>query len=256
MAEVQEIIDARKDVESAPLIYAHLVDAYERRFGHLSAYGEEKNLSNEFLLGKAAAIREKIEAAEDPLLTAFAFGRIGNYIDYASMRTIEEEAFWALFADASLSDAELAVWESFVQACAKATRFLLIADNCGEIVLDKLFLEQLKKRFPQLRVQVLVRGAETLNDVTMEDALDVGLDEVAELLSNGTHVPGTVYESMPDESRAALDAAEVILAKGQGNYETLSMQGRHIFFSFLCKCAIFTEHFNVPQFTGMFIEEL
>ena len=102
----------------------------------------------------------------------------------------------------------------------------------------------------------LVRGGEVLNDVTVPDALYAGIDRVAEVLSNGEAIAGTVYEMMPEESRRALDHADIILAKGQGNYESLSGQGRHVFYAFLCKCELFTSRFNVLPLTGMLVEEL
>jgi uncharacterized protein with ATP-grasp and redox domains len=86
----------------------------------------------------------------------------------------------------------------------------------------------------------LVRGGEVLNDATVDDAVYVGLDSIAETISNGDAIAGTVYDLMPVTAKKALDDADVILAKGQGNYETMSDQGRHIFYEFLCKCDLFT----------------
>lgn len=131
----------------------------------------------------------------------------------------------------------------------------MICDNCGEIVLDKLMLEQLKKRFPQLSIKAMVRGGDVLNDATSEDAHYVGLDNVADIISNGEAIAGTIYEMLTDEAKGVLDTSDIILAKGQGNYESMSGQGRHIFYEFLCKCDLFTTRFNVPKLTGMFIEE-
>ena len=146
-------------------------------------------------------------------------------------------------------------YESFLSACSKVKTFLLICDNCGEIVLDKLMIEQLKKRFPLLTVRAMVRGGQVLNDATMEDAVYSGLDKVAELVSNGEPVAGTIYDMLPKDAKAALDTADVILAKGQGNYESMSGQGRHIFYEFLRKCDLFINRFNVPKLTGMFVED-
>ena len=113
----------------------------------------------------------------------------------------------------------------------------------------------MKKRFPQLNVKALVRGAEVLNDATMEDAAYSGLDKVAQIISNGEAIAGTVYTMMPRDAKTALDNADVILAKGQGNYESMAGFGRHVFYMFLCKCELFTGRFKVPRLTGIFIEE-
>ena len=116
-------------------------------------------------------------------------------------------------------------------------------------------LEQLKKRFPQLTVRAMVRGGDVLNDATAEDARYVGLDTVAEIVSNGEAIAGTISEMLSDDAKQVLDNSDVILAKGQGNYESMSGQGRHVFYEFLCKCDLFTTRFSVPKLTGMFIEE-
>ena len=104
-------------------------------------------------------------------------------------------------------------------------------------------------------VTVMVRGGEVLNDVTAEDAEYTGLSRVAGIVSNGAPVAGTIYDMLSPEAKAALDDADVILAKGQGNYETLGARGRHVFYSMLCKCDLFVERFRVPRFTGIFLEE-
>ena len=106
-----------------------------------------------------------------------------------------------------------------------------------------------------MKLSVLVRGEEVLNDVTPEDARYVRIDELAEIVSNGSSVAGTIYEMLPDCAKEAIDRADVILAKGQGNYESLCGQGFPVFYSLLCKCDLFTDRFRVPRLTGIFVEE-
>ena len=168
---------------------------------------------------------------------------------------MDEKTFLSLLERDELSDNDLQTFEAFTDQCESAKSLLLLADNCGEIVLDKLFLEQLKKRFPQMKLSVMVRGGEVLNDATVEDAEYTGLGSVAEIISSGIGVSGTVYKMLSGEAKSAINNADVILSKGQGNYEALSGQGRHIFYSFLCKCERFTTRFGVPKLTGMFVEE-
>ena len=169
---------------------------------------------------------------------------------------MDEKTFIALLDDVRLSDDDEKTYASFICQCESAERFLLITDNCGEIVLDKLFLEQLKARFPKLSVDALVRGKEVLNDATLEDALYVGLDKYATLYSNGEAIAGTVMGMLPPDAKEILQRADVILSKGQGNYESMCNQGMHIFYSFLCKCELFINRFSVPRLTGIFVEEV
>ena len=258
LAEVRELLENR-DVDDTSPYMVYLFDrAFIRRFGdrgETSRYRAVKQTFNDLVLSMEDAVRQRIEAAEDPLAASILFARIGNYIDFGAMQDVSTETFLGLFENPKMGEADHRTYLSFLQECAKAKSFLLIADNCGEIVLDKLFLEQLAKRFPQLELFVLVRGDVVLNDATPEDAVYAGIDRLAQIVSNGAPIPGTVYKMLSEEARRVLDTADVILAKGQGNYESLSHQGRHIFYAFLCKCDLFTTRFQVPKLTGMFVEE-
>ena len=258
LAEVRELLENRDSEDTSPYMVYLFDQAFLRRFGdqgETSRYRSLKQKFNDLVLSMEDAVRQRIEAAEDPLAASVLFARIGNYIDFGAMQDVSTETFLGLFEDPKMGEADRRTFLSFLKECAKAKSFLLIADNCGEIVLDKLFLEQLARRFPRLEMYVLVRGDVVLNDATPEDAAYAGIDRLARIVSNGAPIPGTVYKMLPEEARRVLDTADVILAKGQGNYESLSHQGRHIFYVFLCKCDLFTSRFQVPKLTGMFVEE-
>ena len=201
------------------------------------------------------SLRQEIKKAEDPLAKAIVMARIGNYIDFGAMNHVDQDTFLSMFSDCEMREDDRRVYASFLKECETAGNFLLVCDNCGEIVLDRLMLEQLKERFPRLHVMAMVRGGEVLNDATEDDAFYTGLERTAEIVSNGAAIAGTIYEMLPERAREIMDEADVILAKGQGNYESMSGQGRHIFYLFLCKCDLFTGRFQVPKLTGMFVEE-
>ena len=255
LREVKEIIANRAEEDSAPYLVYLFRQAYERRFGYRKPYAEIKKRYNDLVLSLEDQIRERIMASDDPIRTALAYARAGNYIDFGAMNVVEDDVFLALLDQAQVEHRDQAAIESFLNQCETATNFLLIADNCGEIVLDKLLIELLRKRFPQMDISVMVRGDEVLNDATAEDAAYTGIDRIARIISNGNTVAGTVYSMMTDEAKEAIDTADVVLAKGQGNYETLNGQRRHIFYAFLCKCELFTNRFSVPRLTGIFVEE-
>ncbi len=252
--EVRRIIDSRTENDTAPYLVHLFRQAYERRFGEGGMYRETKRADNDFVLSMEEEIREKIALSRDPLAASLAFARIGNYIDFGAMDHVDRGEFLALLDEAELSDRDMTAYRAFTDRCRGAETFLLIADNCGEIVLDKLFLEQLRAAFPQLRCSVMVRGGEALNDATPEDAAYVGIDALAEIVSTGSSVAGVIYEMLPEAAKELIDRSDVILAKGQGNFECLSDQGRRIFYSLLCKCEQFTERFGVPKLTGIFTE--
>lgn len=255
LAEIKELLDNRGENDTSPYMVYLFNKVHVKYFGKGADYSEIKKQYNDLMLNLEEKFRMEIESAEDPLARSLVMARIGNYIDFGAMNHVDQDELLALFADTTMREDDEKTYRSFLKECGKASSFLLICDNCGEIVLDKLMIEQLVKRFPQIKVMVLVRGGEVLNDATIDDANYTGLDKVADIISNGEAIAGTIYDMMPQDAKNALDEADVILAKGQGNYESLSGQGRHIFYEFLCKCDLFTGRFAVPKLTGMFIEE-
>ena len=255
LSEIRSIIDNRKESDTAPYLVYQFNQVFRQHFGGLDSYRQVKKNYNDLVLSIEDRIRREIASDPDPLKKSLAFARAGNYIDFGAMNKVSDETLMSLLGDAEFHERDMQAYDSFVEQCQNAERFLLLADNCGEIVLDKLFLEQLHAKFPQLQITVLVRGEEVLNDVTAEDAVYTGINKHATIISNGTSIAGTVYETLPDDAKEALDSADVILSKGQGNYESLCEQGRHIFYALLCKCDLFTERFSVPRLTGIFVEK-
>ena len=255
LAEIKDLLDNRSEDDTSPYMVYLFNKVHVKYFGKGADYKDIKKQYNDLILRMENDLRREIEKSPDPLAKALIMSRIGNYIDFGAMNHVDEQEFMALFNNTELRDDDIRVYEEFIRECEAGRSFLLVCDNCGEIVLDKLMIEQLKKRFPNLTVRVLVRGMEVLNDATVEDAHYVGIDRVAEVISNGDAIAGTIYDMMPLEAKKALDESDVILAKGQGNYESMSGQGRHVFYAFLCKCDLFTNRFHVPRLTGIFVQE-
>ena len=255
LAEIRSILDNRKESDTSPYMVYLFNKVHERYFGTGADYKDIKKSYNDLILGMEDRLRKEIANSGDPLAKALIMARVGNYIDFGVMNHVDNEEFISLLGDTEMREDDKKTYGSFLKACEEGRSFLLVCDNCGEIVLDKLMLEQVKKRFPHLTIRALVRGENVLNDATAEDARYTGLDKIAKIVSNGGAIAGTIYDMMPEAARIALDTADVILAKGQGNYESMSGQGRHIYYEFLCKCDLFTGRFHVPRLTGIFIEE-
>ncbi len=255
LAEIKNILDNRRENDTSPYMVYLFNKVHVRYFGRGADYKDIKKRYNDLLLNMEDKLKKQIDDSDDPLAKSIVMARIGNYIDFGAMNHVDKDEFLDLFRDTQMREDDKLTYKAFLNECENAKNFLLVCDNCGEIVLDRLMIEQLKKRFPNLKVKALVRGEEVLNDATIEDALYCGLDKVADIVSNGEAIAGTIYDMMPDQAKQALDEADVILAKGQGNYESMSGQGRHVFYEFLCKCDLFTSRFKVPRLTGIFVEE-
>ena len=255
LAEIKALLDNRRENDSAPYMVYLFNKVHMRYFGSPADYSGIKKEYNDLVLGMEESLRREIKSSPDPLAKALMMSRIGNYIDFGAMNHVDRAEFLELFRDTEMREDDKAAYGSFLQRCASGKKFLLICDNCGEIVLDKLLTEQLRERFPHLAVKAMVRGAEVLNDATLEDAVYAGLDKAAEIITNGEAVAGTIRDMLPETSRRALDEADIILSKGQGNYESLSGEGYPAYYAFLCKCELFTGRFGVPRLTGIFTEE-
>ena len=198
LAEIKGLLDNRKETDTSPYMVYLFNKAHLKYFGESADYSAIKKQYNDLVLSMEDSLSNEIKSAEDPLAKALIMSRIGNYIDFGAMNSIDSDEFLDLFRSTEMREDDIITYEAFTRECRNAKTFLLICDNCGEIVLDKLMLEQLKKRYPQLNVRAMVRGGDVLNDATAEDARYVGLDTVAEIVSNGEAIAGTVYEMLPD----------------------------------------------------------
>lgn len=255
MKEIAKIIGESDDEASSAYLVYLFNQVYRRYFGEVKDYSEIKKEYNSYVLAMEDELYQEIGEAKDPLAQSIVYARIGNYIDFGAMQHVERAEFLELFQEKEKNLLDQSVYEDFLKDCQKGKNFLLLADNCGEIVLDKLFLRELKKRFPHLILSVMVRGEEVLNDVTIKDAEETGICTVAKVVSNGNGVGGTVVDMLSEEARQVLDQADVMLAKGQANFETLHGCGRNIYYSFFCKCDWFSGRFGVEKYTGMFLRE-
>ena len=175
--------------------------------------------------------------ADRTLDTALRLSIAGNIID---LGPAPEYDLWAVvervLAQPFAIDASGALRDALA-SMSSAESVLLLGDNAGETVFDRLLVETLYELYG-LRVIYAVKGGPSLNDATMEDARQAGLLEVATVIDNGADAPGTILARCRPQFRRAFDAAPVILAKGQANYECLSYQRRGIFFLLQCKCPV------------------
>ncbi len=217
-------------------------------------FRKEKEESNRFVLERMEQIRSLAQAAPDPVYAALQYAILGNYIDFAALRG--EVSFDAL-EDMLRKSRELpldeTVYQQFLADLAAGKNLLYLTDNAGEIGFDRIFAEELKNRFPHLNITFCVRGGPAQNDATREDAEAVGIP--FHVIDNGTAIAGTQLDLLGEEARQAMDSADVILSKGQGNAETLLGCGYNIYYAFLIKCPRFVQMFGKEKLTPMLIRE-
>lgn len=239
---------------TAPEISNALTDVLRDMFGiQQRDYTQVKWHFNELVLGLEDQIRQRLEASDDPLGLTVRCAIVGNLIDFGPTGNVSEEQLLQLVADADGMDVDKDALADLEARIKGARTIAYLTDNCGEVVLDKLLIEQIVRANPEAQVTAIVRGYPTSNDATMEDAQQVGLDAVVNVIGNGSGIAGTVLSDVNAETRAALRDSDLVISKGLANYETLSGRGSNIYFLFLCKCQLYVEVFDVPLYSGMVV---
>lgn len=214
----------------------------------------EKEFSNRFALDRLGDVQSRIDAASDPLYAALQFSVLGNYLDFSALQgEVSFEALEKMLDSAADFDLDKDCYRQFCEELAAGKKLLYLADNAGEIVFDRLFAEQIQKTYPHLQITFCVRGSAVSNDATREDAEVAGI--TFPLIDNGTAIGGTVLSMVSQELKDAMNSADVILAKGMGNTESMYGCGYNVYYAFLVKCQRFIQVFNKPKLTPMFIRD-
>lgn len=200
-------------------------------------------------------IKESIENSKDPLYTAIQYARIGNYIDFGTLSDVSLNKLKELLKSAKEDVLNTLEYNALKMDMENAKTLIYLTDNCGEIVLDKLLIETIKKYYVNLDITVIVRGKPVLNNATMEDAIEVGLTEIAAVIDNGSGVAGTNLKGISNQANEKINKADIIISKGQGNFETINGCGKNIYYLFLCKCEWFVSRFSLEQYKGVFVND-
>jgi hypothetical protein len=229
--------DGNNDKSFARELYAHLREIS----GNVDLYRDIKKSSNDLVLGLYLEMKKLIIQSEDPFETALRLAIAGNIIDYA----INEPFDLMTTVDRVLkSDFSINHSNQLRHEIQKAQTILYLGDNCGEIVFDKLFIETLAHP----NIYYAVRDAPVINDATLEDAYSVGMDQVAQVISNGYDAPSTLIAHCSAEFMEVYDRADVIISKGQGNLEGLfNCLNPKIFFLLMVKCDVVAERLGVKK---------
>lgn len=255
MQRVLKVLAEAPERFGAPVIVRTIQQIQDEMFGMKQNYSEIKKHYNQVMMNHEEQVKHRLTQSDDSVKTGIQYAMIGNYIDFGARINVNEEQLTELLNDSDRFVIDEKQYGEFVKDLSNARKLVYLTDNCGEIVMDKLLIGEIKKKYPDLKVTVLVRGAEVLNDATMEDAIQVGLAEMAKVIPNGSDIAGTWLEEISEEAKAVLKEADVIISKGQGNFETLRKCGMNIYYIFLCKCDLFANTFNVPKLTGMLMNE-
>lgn len=205
--------------------------------GNSDPFFDEKIRYQNLALQLSPQLEQNILLSDNPFESAILLAIAGNSIDHGVYHDLtEEQALEAL--EQGIHVPLIGDIDQFNAAIESAESILFLADNAGEIVIDKLLLQQL----PLDKITFAVRGGPILNDALKADAEQAGITELVPVIDNGDDTPGTILKYCSKVFQDQFNSADLIIAKGQGNYETLSDTEGNIFFLLKAKCHVVAQN--------------
>ena len=230
---------SKMDLHQSPPAMAQKIHRFIRELtGVQDPYLQVKNRFNKFALKMYPDMKDRIETSADPLETAVRLAIAGNIIDLGVKSGLAESQVERTITGSLTESLDMDALEEFRNATAEAKDILYLGDNAGEIVFDRLLIEQLACK----NITFVVKAGPIINDATMQDAEMTGLTDTVSVIDNGSDAPGTILESCSEDFRSRFAGADLVIAKGQGNYETLSDADKNIFFVLKAKCPVIAQH--------------
>lgn len=231
-------------LDSSPPEMARIIHRLVKKAaGRDDPYINIKRKSNALALRAYPALKRKVERSPDGLATALRLAIAGNIIDYGVKNSlnVEKEVRRILLGKTTegVSGKRKYYRDSdFRRVLRGAKTLLYLADNAGEVVFDRVLIEEIKKRDSGKRVVYAVKEKPAINDALIHDARECGIEETAEVMSSGSDAPGKIPHLCSREFMDLFRKADMVISKGQGNFESLSGTRRPIFFLFMAKCPV------------------
>jgi len=226
---------ANESFEKTPPSIGGDVHRIVRRLsGESDPYLEIKKDSNELAMSLMPSLKARMKSSPDPFETAVRLAIAGNIIDSGQGDHISEEKLKETISECLDQPIRQDAINELREEIDKASNILYLADNAGEVFFDRLLIEELNG----CHITFVVRGSPIINDALRDDARMAGIDTLVEVVDNGSDAPGTVVGECSEEFRSHFAEADLVIAKGQGNYETLSDERKIMFFLLKAKCPV------------------
>ena len=235
--------------KSPPLMAQRIHRMIRQMTGDNDPYRDIKDRFNYFALELYPKLKERIERSREPLDTAIRLAIAGNIIDSGVNNHVDETQVHNAIEHA-LTAPLAGDPEEFRKMISEAKDILYLADNAGEIVFDRLLIEQM----PLEKITLVVKGSPVINDACLVDAQATGIADLVEVINNGSDAPGTILAECSEKFKRRFENADLIIAKGQGNYETLSDVKKDIFFVLKAKCPVIAHHIGCEVGSLVFIK--
>jgi damage-control phosphatase, subfamily I len=212
--------------------------------GNTDPFHQAKVEANRTALALWPKLKQLIDQSADRLFMACRLAILANSLDFTS--NLQHGGIETVIDEATVCSLPLAVndYDQLWNSLNNSRSLLYLGDNAGEIVFDRLLIEEIHRE-KELETYFVVRGKPIINDVTIDDALAVGMDSVATVLSSESDLPATILSQCPAELRQVFRSADIIIAKGSGNYQSLEDEPGNIFFLLRAECPLLAEVLGV-----------
>lgn len=228
------------DISKPPAYTTTFIHKKIRQLLGIDPFKEIKSEYNQIALRLYPSLKTTIEKSLDPLWTSTRLAIAGNVIDFGIFTSVDIEGtiIRALNNQLAVDD-----YSSFKNAISTEDKILYLVDNAGEIVFDRLLIETLSQLGK--KIKAVVKGLPVINDSTMEDAEESGLIGVCDVIDNGSEAVGTILEWTSSAFQKVFNDAQLVISKGQGNFETLIGAEKKIFFLFQSKCDVVSKELGL-----------
>ena len=220
----------------------------KEHIGNDDPYKQLRHYYNQLFLKELSSFEQKIDSSHNPFIEAMKYAIIGNIIDFNPMHNQNIEDIMQWFEKINKYQFTIDDSEQCIYDLKQAKTLLYLGDNCGEICLDLLFIKKIKELNPQLHIYFGVRGSAVVNDSIEEDAYLIGMNQYADIISNGDDSLGTILPRTSLEFQQIYHQSDVVICKGQANYESLSEDVKQsIYFLLMVKCDVIARDIGVKQ---------
>jgi uncharacterized protein with ATP-grasp and redox domains len=251
---LQELVKLDR-AKGAMYFYSVIAKLAHQHLGVSDPFADEKLFFNQKLLELEPDLENILDKYPDRLFAAMKLSLAGNIMDPSLVENLNMELVKKLIKQTLAWTFDEKLYAQLRAELSNSRELLYLGDNAGEIVLDKIFIKELIRNYPDLHVTFAVRGGPVVNDATIEDACLVGLDKYTTIINNGTSIPGTDLDEVSPAFFKSFRQADIIIAKGCGNYCSLSGCKANVYYLLLSKCSVLQKKFNLAFAQQIFVHD-
>lgn len=230
-----------------PEIIGAMFAIVKEYIGDNDPYLELRNDYNQLFLNMEKDFEDQIMMSSQPFLKAIKYAILGNVIDFHAMNHKTNQEVLKMFESVEQMFLEIDHTQELLSDLKNAKTLMYLGDNCGEICLDKILIKYIKQLNPHLDIYFVTRGQPVVNDSIESDAYKVGIHDYAKIINNGDDSLGTILHRTSPSFLKCYEDVDVVISKGQANYESLSEEKKNIYFLLMVKCEVISEYIGVQK---------